>query len=76
VKEAVIEFYEAEQKAKNNMERTLVTFVPKWMFVPYSVIKINWDAVIDKNKKEDGCGHNGRSREKRSWQPSLHPNYI
>jgi hypothetical protein len=46
------------------MERTPTTFVPKWMFVPYSVIKINWDAVIDKNKKEDGCEHNGNDKRK------------
>jgi hypothetical protein len=62
----VVGFYEAEQKAKNNIERTPATFVPKWMFVPYSVIKINWNVVIDKNEKENGCGHNGSSREKRS----------
>jgi hypothetical protein len=57
----VVEFYEAEQKAKNNVELTPAIFVPKWMFVPYSMIQINWDAVIDKNNKQDGCGHNGRS---------------
>jgi hypothetical protein len=40
-KKAVMKFYEAEQKAKNNVERTLATFVPKWMFVLYNVIKTN-----------------------------------
>jgi len=28
-KETVMKFYEAEQKPKNNVERTPVTFVPK-----------------------------------------------
>jgi hypothetical protein len=51
VKEALMKFYEVEQKVKNNVERTPATFVQKWMFVPYNVIKINWGAVIDKNKK-------------------------
>jgi hypothetical protein len=63
-KEAVVEFYETKQKAKNNMERIPATFVPKWMFISYSAIKINWDAVIDKNKKEDGCEHNGNHERK------------
>jgi hypothetical protein len=46
-----MEFYEAEQKEKNNVERTPTTFVLKWIFVPCNVIKINCSAVIDKNKK-------------------------
>jgi hypothetical protein len=57
-KEAVMKFYEAEQKTKNNVEHTPATFIPKWMFVLYNVIKTNWDVVIDKNKKEDGCRNN------------------
>jgi hypothetical protein len=40
-KKAVMKFYEVEQKAKSNVERTLSTFVPKWMFVLYNVIKTN-----------------------------------
>lgn len=40
-KEVVMEFYEAEQKVKNNVECTQTTSVPKWMFVLYNVIKIN-----------------------------------
>lgn len=44
VKEVVEEFYDVEQRAKNIVKRTLDTLVPKRMFPPCGVIKINWDA--------------------------------
>jgi hypothetical protein len=42
---------------KNNKEvRKLDTIVPKWVFPPCGVYKINWDAPIDKTEKMMGVG--------------------
>ena len=57
-------FYEFEQKVKNNMERATNTLIRKWMFPPYGVIKINWDAMIDKTRKKMSVGVIARNHEK------------
>lgn len=41
-------------KGENTAECTLAIPVPKCMFPLYGVIKINWDAVIDKTRKKMG----------------------
>jgi hypothetical protein len=52
------EFQKVAQGLRNNVTNDQEIMVLRWKKLLVGMIKINWDAIVDTNKKEDGSGDN------------------
>jgi hypothetical protein len=57
-REFMKEFQKVAQGLRNNVTNDQEIMVLRWKKLLVGMIKINWDAIVDTNKKEDGSGDN------------------